>query len=646
MGLSSRESNLEPKLRLELYEPKPKPERPYGLYTPYAPTFELSGNRKFSPSAYQYLYQPASAITYGPNLKMPMQNVYNITLPGPTGGHVEMSRIYEDILPGKDGKMTFTTLGERLQTWDYIRQSMIKHSEGEDISLDNSGNNSLMSYIKLMELNPNYYSPLYTNPYKGLPYGLLIYRSCFPIKLDEPSQSVIGQNHSIGLNIRLYSMTYAEFYSYKFREPLYIEYDIWREVAYYEYIREKIIKARQSPNFALMYAFFMCPNRKIDFFSLKKKCLTQKDMLTLEYQKFVKMHNLFKDTNQVPPKVTRPLSTLTNAPKRPNKLPDEMDPVLQLYSGTTLIIITEAPHHNMYQWASKIYEREGIVKKVVSNGYHHDYVWYNILFQIIASLYVMQIHGIYIRDMTIQDNIYIKDLQTFGKAKGYWKYIIEGVTYYVPNYGYLVMIDTNFKDIPSKLSIGTNCKREYKIYTSNIFGKKYDIRNIREKIFENYRSIINTNAFTKEHTANDVNRPPASVMKLIESMMKDPETNLSIVLCKYFPFMMNNRIGTYLYRDTEIPNIHQTMSNFTYGEMAAEIIEDDVYKWCLVLENKGDGIMEVITRDNPNGQEFVTKKIRIETLRQYTHAKHIDQNSTLTASFAEEDLIETYILKS
>src|SRR5947209_8737277 len=136
-----------------------------------------------------------------------------------------MSKIYENILPGKENKLTATTLEERLQTYDYVRQILIKINDGENISLDSDGHNSLMSYIKFMELNPNYYSPIYVNPYKGLPYGLLIYRSCFPIRMDQLSQSIICAKQSIGLNIRLYSLTYAEYYTYLFRQITYIEYD-------------------------------------------------------------------------------------------------------------------------------------------------------------------------------------------------------------------------------------------------------------------------------------------------------------------------------------------------------------------------------------------------------------------------------------
>lgn len=635
---------MQPTFKMEMYNPIPDQQVPYGTYQPFIPEIRLPGtNKKFIPSAFDQIYAPTAAFSYGPNVKMPVQQVNYITLPGPTGDHVQMSKIYENVLPGKDHKFTSTTLGERIQIYDYVKQILIRVNDGEDISIDSDGQNNLLSYIKFMELNPNYYSPIFVNPYKGLPYGLLIYRSCFPIRMDGKSQSIICAKDSIGLNIRLYALSYAEYYSYKFRQVVYKEYDVWRELAYYEYVRENILKKKRSPNFTLLYAFFLSPNRKIDFFSLKKNCLTQKDMLTEQYQKFVQIHTLFSSVKPST-EIIRPMTLPDAARKVIAKLPDEIDPMLQAYSGTILILVTEAPHHNLYQWASRIYEKDGIVRKMISHGFHDENVWIGVLFQIISALYVMQLHGIYMRYMTIEDNIYIKDLQTYGKAAGYWIYVIDGISYYVPNYGYVVMIDSNFKDIvPSGKTI-ERCKREYKIYTSDIIGKRYSMASIRRKVFENYRNIINTNVFTKEHTQNNVMKPPEKIMNFIGSMMLDHEDNLGKVLSKHFRMLMHNRIGTFLKKDLEIPHIRETTTRLQYGELAIEVIEQDVYKWCLILESNDDGTVRIITRDTPTSSDFIDKTVRIETIKQFSSSEKIEQTSSADVNLSEEQLLETYIL--
>ena len=633
---------LKPTFKLEMFEPQ-QPYRPFGVYDQYVPEIDFDKRKKFSSSAFQHLFLPTEALTFGPNLRMPIQQVYNINLPGPTGAHVEMRKIYENVLPKRDGQFTDTTLGERLQMYDYIRQILIKNEDGEDISIDSDSHHNLMSYIKFMELNPNYYSPIYVNPYQGLSYGLLVYRSCFPIRLNEQNQTTICAKNSTGLNIRLYALTYAEYYSYKFRQLVYKEYDVWRELAYYEYVRENIIKKKRSPNFPIIYAFFLCVNKTIDFFSLKKNCLTQKDFLTREYKKFVEVHTLF---SKVKPQyeIIRPITLPDAARKVIAKLPDEMDPVLQLYSGTTLIIVTEAPHHNLYQWASRIYEHRGIARRMISHGYHDEKVWLDVLFQIVSALYIMQLHGIYMRNMTIQDNVYVKDLQTYGRAAGYWRYVIDGISYYVPNYGYVVFIDSNFKDIVPLGRTIERCQREYKIYTHDIIGKKYPMKSIKERVFDNYRSIINTNAFTKEHTKNNVTKPPESIMKLLENMMNDPEMDLGKVIAKHFRMLMNNRIGTLLRKDTEVPNIRDIVPQFKSGEMAIEVLEENLYKWCMILEVKNDGFVEILTKNVDKPNDFLSNTVRIETLKQYSPSEKIDQNINPDVNLSEDELLETYFI--
>lgn len=638
-------STMKPTFKLEMFEPEAPKTRPVGTYNPLMPLLNVAGNKDFSQQAFNYLSAPTSGISYGPNVQLPIQNVYEITLPGPTGDHVRMNRIYENVLPHtKNGKFSETTLGERLQTYDYVRQILIRTNEGEEIGLEDE-THSLLSHIKLMELYPNYYSPINDNPYKGLPFGFLIYRSCFPVIYDKTSESISCNRNSMGLNIRFYALSIAEYYSYKFGTQIYKEYDVWRELSYYEYIRENIIKKKQSPNFPLMYSFFMSPNNKIDFFSIKKKCLTQKVSFTKDYQNQMLTHKLF---SKVTPstQIIRPMSLLSAAKNVIGKLPDEIDPSLQAYSGTTLVAVTESPSHNIYQWASRKYEILGAKRSMIAQGFYSEKIWKVILFQIISALHVMQVHGIYIKDMTMEDNIYIKDLKSYGKSMGYWKYIINGISYYAPNYGYLVLIDTNYKDIyPSGKTIEP-CSREYKIYSHNIFNKTIPLDELKAKIFENYRKIINSNSFTKEHTQNDVFRPPEQTMSLLNKLMVDPETDLGKVISKYFRSMMNNRIGTFLRKDTEIPNIRENVAQLKVGELAIEVIESDVYKWCMVHEIKSDGIIEIITREDPDSDDYISKDVRTETLKQYSMSEKIDQLSKPDINLSEEELLETYIVSN
>lgn len=613
----------------------------------------------------QNLFSPTIGYAGGPTMQVPIQPIqqknYTINLPGPgQSGHVQTDQIYEMILPGKANKFTSAILGDRLKIYNYVRQILININDGEDIALDScKGHKSLMSYIKFMELNPNYYSSIHKNPYKGLPYGMLLYRSCFPIKLDQASKTTVCAKNSIGLNIRLYSLSFAEYYSHYFRQKILKNYDVWRELIYYEYVRENIIKKMQSPNFTLLYAFFISLNHNIDFFCLKKSTLTMKDLMTIEFKTFEKLNNIRAKIEiklgttlekNAPKGIFDKDRYLSDRPIADVKLPDEKDLNLQKYSGNVLIMVTEAPHHNLYQWASRVYETDGIVKKMISAGFHDEPVWLSILFQIVSALHVMQLHGLYIRNMTIEDNIYIKDLRSDGNVMGYWKYIINGISYYVPNHGYLVMIDSNFKDIVQDTRIANmSVRREFKMDCPELYDTFCNKDDIRTKIYQNYRNIINTNAFTKEFTQNDVFKPSEYVMNLISTMMEDTETDLGKIIFKYFRRFLNNRIGTYLKKDPEIPNIRDATESFKSGEMLAHLEAKDTYKWCMYSGNpsKNPNKENILTKDSPESIDIIEKEVEKNNLKQYSLTEKIEQNSSgLDVKLSEDDLLETYIINS
>ena len=95
--------------------------------------------------------------------------------------------------------------------------------------------------------------------------------------------------------------------------------------------------------------------------------------------------------------------------KNQDELVREIEMDLEDYSKKAIIALTEAPNSNLFGWASKIYETDGIRKVMVSTGFFDDKVWMSILFQIMAGLYALQIKGIYIKNFTLEDNVYIKD---------------------------------------------------------------------------------------------------------------------------------------------------------------------------------------------------------------------------------------------
>ena len=179
--------------------------------------------------------------------------------------HSKISAIYEDILPTNQLVSTSNTLGERINIYNFVRSVFIKQSDGEDIDLNGRGQNSLLSYLKFLDLNPYNTYHFSKNPYRGLPDDMLIYRSCYPIRYDERTGMVQCAPNSIGMNVRIYKLSFGEYNLKKQNLKNYENYNVWREISFYEYIREQILKRKVSPNFPIMYAYYICENCNIDF---------------------------------------------------------------------------------------------------------------------------------------------------------------------------------------------------------------------------------------------------------------------------------------------------------------------------------------------------------------------------------------------
>merc|ERR1711998_120691 len=151
-------------------------------------------------------------------------------------------------------KNSSITLSERLIIYDYVRSVLIRTGDGEDIELNDRIQNTtnrknLLSYLKLLDLNPYHNNKLTPNPYKSLPDNMIMYRSCYPVRFDSEKKKVSCSKYSIGLNLRIYNMSVAEYNIKKIKELKYSEFNLWREVTFYEFIKEEVLKKKIMSTF-------------------------------------------------------------------------------------------------------------------------------------------------------------------------------------------------------------------------------------------------------------------------------------------------------------------------------------------------------------------------------------------------------------
>ena len=399
---------------------------------------------------------------------VPIHKIYNISLSDPLGNHSLINKIYEDILPSDKTAYSFIKLSERESIKNFMRNSILDKYDGEEISLKGGGDKSLLSWLKIYDLNPYSLVSNIKNPYDKIPYGFLLYRSAYPIRYNKKEHVLKTTSTSLAFNLRIYKLSIG---ALKYKNNDY--FDVWRDLKYYEWVN-RIIKKKISPNF-LNYILYVLDNKStINFQDLdiireqnnntyiiqeKNNKLINKIIQEIEIKQ-IKENDTEKDKDTTKNNRKIPLRDVNNSYSINES--NEINISSQIISTknidfTTdsdkiLIIVTEAPNSNIIKWNSKVYQVYGTINKMIATGYHKPEVWYSILFQLVYACAVMVQEKIYINNFSLENNVFIKDVQTDNTGNSCWVYRINNIEYYVPNYGYILVIDSNYADIKERIT--------------------------------------------------------------------------------------------------------------------------------------------------------------------------------------------------
>ena len=293
---------------------------------------------------------------------------------------------------------------------------------------------------------------------------------------------------------------------------------------------------------------------------------------------------------------------------------------------------------------------DGNIRRQINTGFHLDKVWYSVLFQMMVALYAMQIHKIYFNDFTVEDNIYIKDISTYGAVTKYWKYIIDGCHYYIPNYGYVVMIDSNFKDLPSQTQnlVCPTPKTDYKIY-SKFLDPNISDQQFKEQTFEQFKRSMDSNVFDQAFVNTGGCKPPPEVIFLLNQiktqLSTDTDKGIGKYLYTYMRRFMNNRTGTYL-KETEVTNIRRDeQKDFMKGHLVVYEDGSSSYKFVIFIGLSNVGVAQILTKNDPTNEDVIEMTVPITSLYGYTKMEPVVQNfKPNESSLNEDDLLETYVM--
>ena len=538
---------------------------------------------------------------------------YHINL-GPDSNHIMANKVYTDMLPIQNVMIAYKSLKERNYLANHIRSTFINGEEGELVTFSDKKTpvssskgtvNCIINRLKLLEQSPFNDNLFSKNPYDTMIQGLLIYRSCYPIEYDSKTNSAVCAKNSVGMNVRIYALTDSDFSiisnktikdGKEVSTEVFERTDslVWREIDYYRYVREEISKDYSCPNFIQSYCYFL------------------NEDVNLNFEK----------------------NALMKAVKK--------------YSKYSVVLLTESPNDSLYSWVGNKYQpdpKNPLVQNMIRPGIKKDDEWKSVIFQMLMVFYTMCEHCFVFNNMDTSRNFYIKNISFSSDTNQFWIYNINGIEYYLPNYGYVVLFDTYY------------CNKSGGNQLSAKFLKD-DQKTIRQIIKNNAINVFSVSNYTDLLQKMGGVKPSQTILDLLNSITKSFSginstiiDNLSKnfvedIVLNNFPFYLNNRIGTNLYEGENSYVVGNTKPN-KRGDLVLKKSPIDadgkfVYEVALYTCNKDELKCDCITKLEP----LKTEEIEKENIYSLVSNDVIKQNfvSTNPSVASTENIIEVYRL--
>lgn len=514
---------------------------------------------------------------FGPPVYAPYQpdiiKKYNINLSTGDLGNIE--HIYEDMIPKNNSNHPdrYATIFERLNIANYYGSIFNKHYynykeivdkiKNTDIIKNNSSLSNLLGNIRINNFNLYYNkSGNILQNLASAPANFIMFNVCFPIEYNE--SKINCKENSLNGNIRIYNLLKTD----KNKEKALNK--IFTELMYYKKI-EEIIKNKKCPNFVSSYGNIIAPCN-IDFNNINK------------------IKNLEN------------LSTIYNESGSNNT--------------NSLLILTEGINSNILEWSSKKYTKgdEIFVSKVISTGVRSLETWKSVIFQLLVGIYTLHINKIGFKNFSLKDNVYIKKINITPPTIKYWKYVIDNVEYFVPNHGFLVMIDTNFID-NNDIIINNEKKDYFKEDEKYDYDYEIDIIKIINNLF-NFDNI------------------PTDIQKIFDNIKKyTKDKDIKKIINNNFYEYLYDKIG-YIIPESELNEykLNEYDKNFQIGDLVLYKKFSKVY----IISSYSD--KGTILTNNSSLREYNESNIHLEEV------KVSDDLITKFTYKSNKDIIETYYI--
>jgi len=561
----------------------------------------------------------------------PIQKVYNVTLANPLGNYTTLNRINEDMLPGDPRAFTALTVYERLQLINYLRNTIINKTDGEEMNIT-GGDNSLLSYLKVLDLNPYNRG----NPIAKLSKDFILYRAAYPIRLDEKTKMVALAKNTMGMNVRMYKLSIGALQGDTINPTINRhDFDVWREIDYYYWVKSELLSKKIAPNFIAPILYKIDTKSNIDWEKLER--------IKLNSNSTINFNDMVTRENRINNRLNYSFGIETGAGLGPRATVNSNNVVenpsnLTADSKKTLILLTEAPTTSIIKWASSDYEPFGTKRIMVATGYHNDDVWKSILFQLVYIFSVLQEKEIFIPNISLDRNFFIKDIFSDSNAMGSWIYRINNVDYYIPNYGYILQFDSSYGDPTDE----ERPRYDHKIFSNMFRDGPIENKSIKYNILEQFKTFMIASNFITA-ISNNV-KISENTLELIKKIRDSININISDIFSSdLFIDFVHNRAGTLLLKSEKENINNMSRPNFNKGKLMVCETRNQEYKWVVYF---GDGTnnfkKRIITKDDNNNNMII--EVFNSSLFGYPESERVLPDSTKQFKYDDNHIYETYTL--
>jgi hypothetical protein len=225
----------------------------------------------------------------------------------------------------------------------------------------------------------------------------------------------------------------------------------------------------------------------------------------------------------------------------------------------------------------------------------------------------------------------------------------------VPNYGYILVFDSKYADIPITQSLIKNEPSASELETKKfkINGKIYNknsmnIMNIDSIIFTQFKELINPDNFGHSFKAMGGTIPDKEVLELLKQIHDYSDSHMiRDIIPKFFKDYVHNRVGTLL-TQSEKANINMmSKPNFNKGNLMIYQRRSQQYEWVIYLEEDNSNPNNPIKKRNVitcKDCKYNIESVFSNSLYSYPDGEKILPETKKNMKYDETHIYETYDL--